>query len=249
VLRAADLVPIRYRIDPVPGASGSRSRRWFSESFAVGVLRIADCVAVLVAGLLAYATRFPDGNYIGSPEIYALATGVLLVAQVFQVAGLYGTGRLVSVPERITSVIGAWAIVILVLIALGFITKTADEFSRLWAGIWFCYGIVGLLIARRLFKLQVRRWQRRGWFTRNVAIIGTGEICRRFIEHLEGTTDGSIRVLAFGAEPEQAEQHGHDHGHEDADRQEDTVRRAAVGSFLEPPPDRHPHPSAETKAR
>jgi hypothetical protein len=113
VLRAADLIPIRYGIDRVPRASGSRSGRWFSESSAVGLLRVADCVAVLVAGLLAYTTRFPDEDYIQSPEIYALATGVLLVAHVFQFAGLYGTGRLVSVPQGITSVLGAWAIVIL----------------------------------------------------------------------------------------------------------------------------------------
>jgi hypothetical protein len=64
VLRAADLIPIRYGIDRAPRASGSRSGRWFSESSAVGLLRVADCVAVLVAGLLAYTTRFPDEDYI-----------------------------------------------------------------------------------------------------------------------------------------------------------------------------------------
>jgi hypothetical protein len=195
VLRAADLVPIRYRIDPVPRVSDSRFGRWFSEPSAVGVLRVADCVAVLVAGLLAYTTRFSDVDYIQAPKIYALATGVLLVAQVFQSAGLYGSGRLVSVPDGTGRLLAAWTVVMLALIALGFITKTAQEFSRLWTGIWFFYSVVGLLAVRRLFKLQVRRWQQRGRFTRNVAVLGAGEIGRRFIEHLERTTDGSIRLV------------------------------------------------------
>jgi Undecaprenyl-phosphate glucose phosphotransferase len=197
VLRAADLVPIRYRINPVPRVSVSRVGRWFSEPSAVGLLRAADCIAVLVAGILAYATRFSGSPSIQPPEIYALATGVLLVAHVFEFGGLYGTGRLVSVPGGIGRVMGAWTVVILVLIALGFITKTAEEFSRLWAVIWFLYSIVSLFIVRWLFRLQVRRWQRSGRFTRNIAVLGAGEIGRRFIEHLERTTDGSIRLLGL----------------------------------------------------
>lgn len=110
-------------------------RSWHSDPVAIGLLRLADCSAVAASGILAYALRFWGAlDQIEYAETYALATGLLLVANVFHFMGLYGAGRVRSVPQAPGRLALAWTLVVLLLLGLGFATKTGYQTSRVWVG-------------------------------------------------------------------------------------------------------------------
>jgi Undecaprenyl-phosphate glucose phosphotransferase len=168
----------------------------WSEFDLVPLVRFGDCLIVLVAGILAYATRFVlFGDHQPQLELYALVVGVLIAAQVFHLFGLYGQRDRFSLRMGISRVTTAWTLVVLLLLALAFLTQMAEHASRLWVLLWFAYGLVGLVLARAFLARQIERWQRLGHLTRNVAVVGADELGHRlikFIRHISGST---VRVV------------------------------------------------------
>jgi Undecaprenyl-phosphate glucose phosphotransferase len=183
-------------LQPVGVARGSwGTNGCISEQVVVGVLRAADVIVVVATGLLAYFARFSMLEDLNPFEIYALVIAGLLVANVFQFAGLYGPGLLESVLSRFDRLLAAWSFIVLFLITLGFAVKSAHEASRLWVGLWALFGWAGLFAVRLLFRHQVRRWQRGGWLTRKLVLAGAGEHGRRLAEHLRRVGDPSVRIV------------------------------------------------------
>jgi Undecaprenyl-phosphate glucose phosphotransferase len=166
-----------------------------SEQVVVGALRAADVIVVVGTGLLAYAARFSILEDLGPVEIYALVIAGLLVANVFQFAGVYGPGLFESVLSRFDRVLAAWTFIVLFMITLGFAAKSTYEVSRLWVGLWAFFGSAGLFAVRLLFRHEVRHWQRGGWLTRKVVLVGAGEHGRRLAEHLRRVADPSVRIV------------------------------------------------------
>ena len=159
-------------------------------------MHLGDCAAVFLTGILAYYTRFsPFGEYHPQLELYALVAGVLIAAQVFHLFGLYDQQAHFNFRMNMTRVIAAWAIVVLLLLAIAFLTQTAQDASRLWVILWFVYGVVGLIVGRALLARQIDRWQQRGHLTRNVAIVGAGELGQRFVEFVRRVSGSAVRVV------------------------------------------------------
>ena len=168
----------------------------WSERDLAALVRFGDCLIVLVAGILAYITRFVlFGDYQPRLALYALVIGVLITAQVFHLLGVYDQRAHSSSVMNLTRVTAAWAVVILLLLALAFLTQTAEDVSRLWVLLWLAYGAIGLVVGRTLLARQIDVWQQRGQFTRNVAIVGAGTLGRRFLEYLRRVTGNAVRVV------------------------------------------------------
>ena len=166
-----------------------------SEQVVVGALRAANVIVVVGTGLLAYVARLSILEDLGPVEIYALVIAGLLVANVFQFAGVYGPGLLESVLSQFDRVLAAWTFIVLFMITLGFAAKSTYEVSRLWVGLWALFGSAGLFAVRLLFRHEVRHWQRGGWLTRKVVLVGAGEHSRRLAEHLRRVADPSVRIV------------------------------------------------------
>jgi Undecaprenyl-phosphate glucose phosphotransferase len=168
----------------------------WSEPDLATLMRIGDCLTVLVAGILAYITRFVlFGDYQPRLELYALVIGVLITAQVLHLLGVYDQRAHSGSVMNLTRVTAAWAVVVLLLLALAFLTQTGEDVSRLWALLWLAYGVVGLIVFRTLFARQIGLWQERGHFTRHVAIVGAGDVGRRFVEYLPHVSGAAVRVV------------------------------------------------------
>jgi Undecaprenyl-phosphate glucose phosphotransferase len=160
------------------------------------LVRFGDCLIVLVAGILAYLTRFVVfGDYQPRLALYALVIGTLMTAQVFHLLGVYDQHAQSNSVMNLRLVTAAWAVVILLLLALAFLTQTAEDVSRLWVLLWLAYGVVGLVVARTFLARQIDIWQQRGLFTRNVAVIGTGDLARRFVDYLRRVSGNAVRVF------------------------------------------------------
>jgi Undecaprenyl-phosphate glucose phosphotransferase len=195
--------PARSRIAQLtpahPLAAGPERRRgdWLTPPVIVGLLRLWEAGAIITAGALAFLTRFHSLEAFGEgQEVYAVVLAAVLGLYVFTVAGLYRFPHMTTLSAQAGRLLIGWASVMLVLLALGFATKAQlIEASRLWVGLWFVYGLFGLVIARLLLAQQIRRWQAQGRLARQVAIVGAGEHGRRLIEHLLGQGDGAIRIV------------------------------------------------------
>jgi Undecaprenyl-phosphate glucose phosphotransferase len=168
----------------------------WSEPDLAALVRFADCFIVLIAGMLAYTTRFVlYGYYQPHLELYALVIGVLITAQVFHLLGVYDQRAPSNSVMNLPQVVAAWTVVILLLLALAFLTQTAEDVSRLWALLWLGYGVVGLVLGRILLARQIDIWQQRGQFTRNVAVVGAGDLGRRFVEYLRRVSGNAVQVV------------------------------------------------------
>jgi Undecaprenyl-phosphate glucose phosphotransferase len=162
-----------------------------------GLIRAADLIIIVVCAMLAYWFRHDTPQL---PERYGIAIVVclLIAAQTFSWFGLYSVRELDRLGRQMARLSTAWAIVGLSLIAVVFFTKTAEDFSRIWAATWLFGAWSALLVSRIGLKLMLRRWRNRGWLNRRVAIIGAGEHGRRLLEHLKRTTSGfGVQIIGI----------------------------------------------------
>lgn len=174
-----------------------RALDWLSPAIVVGVLRVVDVMVVVLSGFLAYVSRFGLSE-IAPYALYSLVLAGILAANVFQSAGLYSFGTLISMFRQSRRLLIAWTLVALALVTVGFLTKTLLDASRIWVSLWFVYRFVGLLVVRMTVKYQILRWQALGRLTRNVVVVGAGEHGQRFVEHLRRAGDGSgIRLIGL----------------------------------------------------
>jgi Undecaprenyl-phosphate glucose phosphotransferase len=191
-LRGAVTTP-QVGVAAPPGVS---MRIPWSERDIARLLRLGDCLAVFVAGIFAYSTRFSLlAEHYPHLELFALVAGVLIAAEVFHLFGLYDQAQSFNFRMSFSRVFAAWVMVVLVLLALAFLTQTAQAASRLWVILWFVYGTAGLLATRVLIGQQIDRWQQMGHLTRNVAIVGAGDLAHRFVEFMRRVGGSSVRVV------------------------------------------------------
>ena len=175
---------------------GHYRRDWLLPAVVVGLLRLSDALVVILAALVAYITRFQDFDDLGTFQVLGCVVAVLLTINIFQLAGLYDFNKLTDLYAQSTRLLGAWVLVMIGLLALGFLAKTPlVAASRLWVGLWFVYGFVGLVAIRALLRHQILRWQQMGRLARNVAIVGTGPHGRRLIEHMAANRSQAERIV------------------------------------------------------
>jgi len=180
----------------------TRRRRWGaapfyarSKSVLMGMMRCTDLALIALMALLAYWLRH---GVLQFPPHYGIAViiAMMLAWQVFQAAGLYETrnlGRLIWQLSRLTT---ALTLVAMGLLAIAFFTKTAEEYSRAWVATWIVGVWLALAATRIAAKLRLRAWQRSGWLTRRVAIVGADNHSRRLFQHLHRDGgDAGIAVI------------------------------------------------------
>lgn len=166
-----------------------------SPAVLLGLVRFADCALIVLTAVISYWSHH---GVLELPGRYLLAVVicVLIAFQVFHLVGLYKFSILHRLPTQIGKLATGWLIVGLSLIALIFFTKTADDFSRLWAAIWLASAFVCFVLLRIILLLRLRSWRRQGKLVRNIAIIGAGEYGSRLLEHLKANMhDSSLNIV------------------------------------------------------
>ena len=156
-----------------------------TQIYIAGGLRLADAIGVVMAGILAYLLR-EGGLPFNETYLAALGLSVLFTVNAMGVANLYSLHTLRSPAAQVGRIIVAWGVVIMALLALGFFTKTSNEFSRIWFLLWSSMGLSFLFLNRFVGALIVARLNRRGRLRARVAIVGAGGIGQRLAEHLSG---------------------------------------------------------------
>jgi Undecaprenyl-phosphate glucose phosphotransferase len=175
---------------------------------ACGLLVPIDFAVLAAAAALAYLLRFAgplaeigplsnlDTSAYAPQSAYAVlaAFGCLLAVNVFHHSGLYSTDILRSPGRTIRRLVVGWAGVAAILVAVGFLTKSSEDFSRFWSLMWFGFGLVGLVAIRWAFYARVAQWVATGRLDQKIAILGTGSLAEKVAAHLVANPAAGIRV-------------------------------------------------------
>jgi Undecaprenyl-phosphate glucose phosphotransferase len=116
--------------------------------------------------------------------------GLGLVSALATVVGLYRSksyefDNLIDFVGQIGRVLSAWIAGILTLVALAFILKISEDFSRGWVIASFALTPTMLLAERSLVAGFLLRGTEQGHMRRNVAIVGAGPLSERLCTYIE----------------------------------------------------------------
>lgn len=173
-----------------------------------GGMAAADAAVVLGSSAGAYLLR--HGATVLPPEIASITVlAAVLTLNAMRLAGAYPRHPAPALAVQIGRAAQGWTAVFVLLLILGYLTKTSDDFSRVWAITWYGFVLVGLALVRLAAAAKVRRWRERGKLARTVAIVdlaGTGaELARRILAH--GT--GEMRLVGlFSPQPTASSKNG-----------------------------------------
>lgn len=170
----------------------------------VAILRLADIVAVGVCALIAFWLR-EDVTEMPPHYLLAVVLGMVGIVNAGQLSGLYQLHAIARVRGQFGRVSLLWLGVILILIALAYLTKTSDSFSRVWAITWF-FMVDGALIINRVIAVgYVDKLRSDGKLARRIAIIGTGDKAARLRRLIENNDPREVTVAGVFAPEETGE--------------------------------------------
>jgi putative colanic acid biosysnthesis UDP-glucose lipid carrier transferase len=157
--------------------------QWFLDGLMVLLL-----LAVLA---LAYGVPFNEKYHLLS------ALAFIFTLLVFHAAQLYRPWRGVDFLRLVQRVLVAWVIVLGLLLALGFVTKTTAYFSRGVLLPWIIFTPIVLLVMRLLVYKSLSFLRSYGRNTRTAVIAGVGTLGRHLARNLVDLPWLGIRFLGF----------------------------------------------------
>ncbi|EKQ60372.1 UDP-glucose lipid carrier transferase [Xanthomonas citri pv. malvacearum str. GSPB2388] len=141
-----------------------------------GLAKIANMGVVVGSGLLAYAMRVGRPAWPEAPRYaYALLAAAALTLLVFGRLSLYRQRPHLAATMVAGRVLTGWAIVLSVLMSIGFLSATGAGFSRLWFLYWAGCGGAGLLCVRSAMKGALAWLHRHDIGRRRIALLGPPE--------------------------------------------------------------------------
>lgn len=162
---------------------------------SLAILYIADALCVIVSSLAAFSWRHGS---VAVPLQYHVATimGVLLALIVFPRLGVYRLWRGKNIRQHAQPLAMAWVAVGGILIIIAFITKTSEDFSRIWMGLWVLGGFSACLAVRIVMSHVVWFIRKKGWNQRRVIILGEGRLVQDVARRLETSQWLGFNVVA-----------------------------------------------------
>ena len=148
----------------------------------VRLIDVAICVAAAALAFAVYLHGKPVSH--GDFVIYTVILSVFAQIIAFQIADLYKLTGLHDLKHQIHRVWMAWTLVFVVMVVLGFVTKSSAQISRGWIILWFTSGLVLFTVLRIGIHLFFVQCARKGLLQRKIIVVGGGEIARQVIQDL-----------------------------------------------------------------
>jgi Undecaprenyl-phosphate glucose phosphotransferase len=178
--------------------NGSRIVRHEILSLSTGLLRALDVIGVPIAGLIAYVLRYQSIT-VEFRHALILLLGMVVVANVMTIIDAYNLAELRAWRTQLVKVVGGWGVSIAILLAIAFFDKIADQYSRIWIGLWFVFGAALSGAARIGVATYIGRRQRAGGLTINVAIVGREPFAQQVMDQITWPGDVEVRVVGIFA--------------------------------------------------
>jgi len=159
-------------------------------------MRLLDPLLVALVGAVAYWIYLDDP---GLTERYTLAIiGITLACvTLFPFVGLYASQRGVTLFEEVRRLLNAWLLLATTWFAFLFLSKTGNDFSRVWSVYWIITGFFVHLAVRGAIRLTLRTLRERGYNVRGGAIVGANELGREISERIGKLKWSGLEVRGF----------------------------------------------------
>lgn len=153
-------------------------------------IAVISGVAALV-DIIAYSTRLP----LPSIRISALSVFLFAILMLFKGFHLYKIEKIENFKSAAGFLAGIWTILCMVAAALAFWPKTPEAVAFLLIFAFFCAGLSLILIERFLLARIFERWVAAGLVSHVVAVIGSVDLAKKFLNRVEGNRFG-VKVSA-----------------------------------------------------
>ncbi len=213
----------RIETGTLAGYRGKNRTLRRSPAVLAGALRLGDLAVLLGTGLLAHGLRFGTMEMSGA-TLNAVLLSLLIAANALQLAGSYRPEALADGAGQLRKAAFACVATVLLLALLGYLTKTSDHTSRLWAGLWFVLALTGLLAVRAALFATLRHGRAHALLAQRVAVLaGPGMMeaavaVRHRLERRAGQPLAVVDLFSVGEAPA-------------VERVEDLLRRAGEGGI------------------
>jgi Undecaprenyl-phosphate glucose phosphotransferase len=180
----------KNRLTLVPAAE----RKSCSMNMASGLVALSDALVLLATGfLICWYYVGLDSHAFG---YYSLAIVLVTIPVIltFSQANLYNIATIFNPRLHIHKILGIWAVMFMVFLAISFSLKVSEHFSRVWCFSWFLSSAFLFCLERYLYSSLAWRWACEGFFSRKLVIVGSGEQTKKFITQLKNKKEPWIRL-------------------------------------------------------
>jgi len=143
------------------------------------VLRAGDLIVFVVAGMLAYATRFGVAE-MTSDYAHTVSRGVLFALIIFNGSSLYRQWRGRTVAAELLKILTLWPFMFCMMAVYALAMRDGHETSRLWWACWLLFSIVGSVLLRAAVRA---RWARAGQVdVRHSVVVGANPEAQQLVD-------------------------------------------------------------------
>jgi putative colanic acid biosynthesis UDP-glucose lipid carrier transferase len=160
------------------------------------VAMVGDIAVIMMSAVAAHLFRFGDAD-MPSNYLFPVVLGAVLSVNVCRWRKLYELETYSKRAQQIVLLLGAQALVTLVLVGLGFGSKTSADFSRLWFLTWVAISTAGLIAWFLLRSTFVRQAQARGLLRDRFLLVGDPERIASFTAWLTQHKPRMLSVLGI----------------------------------------------------
>jgi Undecaprenyl-phosphate glucose phosphotransferase len=170
-------------------------QRKYAPGMYSNVLRMADFVAIILAGLSGYILRFGTGSQIKPPDHVSIYFVALVTVGSIQMARGYQARKLFSLSTQMEALINGVGATLFFILIYGFLSGKLHEFSRIWLCLSFAIGFALLLTNRKLVAYALQKASHLGQITESIVIVGANERAEKIITAINGTPNANIAML------------------------------------------------------
>jgi Undecaprenyl-phosphate glucose phosphotransferase len=157
-----------------------------------------EAIAVAATGVtIAYLMIDRIGYWSLDVYVRASLVGAALYVLIADLTGAYEPAAQFSLSEAWRRTLRSWLTAALLIATLGFVLKISEDFSRLWAGLWFVWGLALVATVRTLVTAFSRRLKRRGLFNQRAAIFGAGPQGAKLGRYITGHDGLIISITGY----------------------------------------------------
>lgn len=181
------------RIPPDPAQEqGLVSKRVVSD-----IIMCVDGVAIFLAALVAkwiYIVTFLQHSPETGPYAVVGAVGAVVAVLAMRYQGLYDFEVLSEARGQTRRIFMGLVVAALFLVAIGYLLKISEQYSRGWFAVWFTLSAFAVFAAHAV-NTRVLRWLRAlGAFARNIVIYGSGDIAESVLRRV-AMSPMNLRVI------------------------------------------------------
>ncbi len=166
-----------------------------SSSIVSGLVFLLDSLSILALGFL--TTSILIGFSTGNLDFYVSAVLFIWITNFlfFHFIGLYKFDTIIDPMKNWDRLIVAYAVSFLMLVAVAFSYKVSAIYSRVWVYSFAFSAGMSIVIFRLCLSYIVNNLATKGYFVRNVVIVGGGEQGKRLLDHIKQTRPRFLKIV------------------------------------------------------